>query len=332
MSPGTGSGDASLLALARSALLATTPEDLSRALVAAVGASLEVDQVHITQVSQDLAVGRARVIDLSDPEAPEERYTQVFDERPSGAAQVVATGEILHVPDARASSEIRADLTERFDVGSLLFLPLAWRGTVHHVAVLARRSRRPFSDGEILVAETIAEVAALGLALEESERNRAAQRQRDAALAGAARALNQETDLQPLLETLACQADRAVGGDLAGFYLGDGERGGVATAGHNAPDGWLGLVMAPGEGVAGQVLVLGEPIISNAYQRDVRLPPNPGLHAVQTAVSVPLRSDGRVIGALSVGFVRMRRVAEEDIRTLQAIADLAAVAGARAQR
>ncbi|MBA3268270.1 MAG: GGDEF domain-containing protein, partial [Acidimicrobiia bacterium] len=52
---------------------------------------------------------------------------------------------------------------------------------------------------------------------------------------------------------------------------------------------------------------------------------------VETAVSVPVRWNGELKGALSVAFSSMREVRAEDIETLQAIADLAAVAASNAE-
>jgi hypothetical protein len=83
--------------------------------------------------------------------------------------------------------------------------------------------------------------------------------------------------------------------------------------------------MRPGEGAAGRVIATGRPVISNAYQEDVRLPDVAGLRGLRTAVSVPIAWGEEVRGALSVGFARMRRVQPGDLRTLEAFADLAAV-------
>jgi diguanylate cyclase (GGDEF)-like protein len=78
--------------------------------------------------------------------------------------------------------------------------------------------------------------------------------------------------------------------------------------------------------MAGRVLATGEPAVSNAYQRDGGIKGADVLARVQTALGVPVRWNGELKGALSVGFTSMRPIADEDIETLQAIADLAAVA------
>ena len=77
-----------------------------------------------------------------------------------------------------------------------------------------------------------------------------------------------------MLGTLCREADEALGGDLAGVYLGDAERGGSAVAGHGIAreSDWWGYTIKPGEGVGGQVLITGEPAISNDYQHEVEMP------------------------------------------------------------
>ena len=120
---------------------------------------------------------------------------------------------------------------------------------------------------------------------------------------------------------------------MSGVYLGDSERGGAAVAAHgiSSDADWWGFTIKPGEGVGGQVLTTGEPAISNDYQREVEVPRSEVLRDVETAVSVPMRWDGELKGALSVAFYSMRRLTAEDIDALQGIADLAAVACSNAE-
>jgi GAF domain-containing protein len=315
-----------LRVLSESVLSAASVEDVVDAFLAAARGLLAVDQVHLIEVSQDAAVGHARVVAYEAGGMREDAYVMVLDERPSGTTHVVTTGDVLHVPDAPGSSALRADYTERFGVKSALFVPLSWEGTVRWVSVLVRTHDDPFGEDAIDVARLIANLAAAGLALLEARESQEARSDRDAALARGAAVLNAGLPMRTVLESLAREADMAVEGDMAGVYLGDAEHGGVATVGHNSPEDWTGYLMAPGEGVAGQVLKTGRAAISNAYQRDVQMPANPGLQSVKTAVSVPIGAAGSVQGALSIGFVRMRRVTPADLRTLEAFADLMAVA------
>ena len=224
-------------------------------------------------------------------------------------------------------------LVERFNVASALFVPLTFDGEVRSVVVLVSETPRRFSDEEVQLVHTLANQASAALAVLEMKRRLGARADQQAALARAAGALNARLDQRVILDTLCREADLALGGDLAGVYLGDARSGGIGVAGHGIPEDndWYGYVIQPGEGVGGQVLVTGEPVISNAYQTDVQVPENEVLRPIETAISVPVRWNGELKGALSVAFYSMRRIAEEDIDALQAIADLAAVACSNAE-
>ena len=107
---------------------------------------------------------------------------------------------------------------------------------------------------------------------------------------------------------------RASAAQLAGVYLADGSGGGVATAGHNTPEDWTGIVLSRGEGVAGRVLDDRARRSSPTRTGPRSRPPHKALGEIQTAAGVPMVWDGELKGALSVGFTDMRRVTDEDLR------------------
>jgi len=306
--------------LSEALLAAPSPAAVGEALMVALQDGLAPGQVHLTEVSQDGDMGEAKVTG-----AAEQHYRQSLGD-PSIITRVVHAAGPVAVTDAPGDPTIRQDLVERFAAASLLGVPVRWDGEVRFVAVLVSHERREFDPEEIRLAATLANQAAIALALLDAERIRAARAEQDAALTRAATSLNASLELEEVLETLSREADLAVGGSLAGVYLADGSGGGVATAGHNTPEDWIGLVMARGEGIAGRVLETGQAFVTNAYQEEVELPPHPALRRLRTAVGVPMAWNGELKGALSVGFAEMRRVTDEDLRTLEAIAALAVAA------
>ncbi len=306
--------------LSEALLSARSAEAVGTALMEGLQAALAVDQVHLTEVSQDGDIGQGTVGGSRGP-----GYRQWLG-GPSLISSVIEAGTPVAVPDAPGDPTLRQDLVERFSAASLLGVPVRWGGEVRFVAVVITHERRSYEPHEIELAETLANQAAIALALLEAERSRAARAEQDAALTRAAIALNASLELVEVLETLSREADLAVGGSLAGVYLADGSGGGVATAGHNTPEDWKGIVMARGEGIAGRVLETGRAFVTNAYQEDVELPPHPALRRLQTAVGLPMIWNGELKGALSVGFAEMRRVTDDDLRTLEAIAALAVAA------
>jgi diguanylate cyclase (GGDEF)-like protein len=304
-------------------------EALYAELTAGLHEALAVDQVLLFEVAQGASGGDGHVMTPDGGELP--GYVQALDGRPSGTQRVVATGAPFHVVDARNSKDVRADLVERFGSVSLLFVPIAWGGEVRHVAISIFRTRRDLSESEIATALMLADQTAAGLARLEAEQRADARAKQDEALVRAARALNASLDLGEVLHTLVREASLAVEGDISGVYLGNAVTGGVATAGHNVPDKWHGMTLAAGEGAGGKALATGRPYMTNDYQREASVPGNEVMREFRSALAVPMAWNGELKGALSVGWTRLRRIDAEDVRTLEAIADLATVACCNAE-
>ncbi len=284
-------------------------------LASAILGALDVDEVQISRVLQDLVTGRGNAYLPGPGEAAEmgAEYELELDEG-SAVRSVATSGEPVSEPGG-------------------LFLPLAYDDQVRVVVGCMPTAPRVFGDDEVQVAQTLVNQATAAIRMLDLRAHIDARAGQEAALARAARSLNARLDLHTVLETLCREADQALGADLAGVYLGDADDGGRAVAAHGIPkdSGWFDYVIRPGEGVGGQVLMTGRPAISNDYRRDVQVPANEALEGVQTAVSVPLRWNGELKGALSVAFCSMREVSDEDIAALQALADLAGVACTNAQ-
>jgi diguanylate cyclase (GGDEF)-like protein len=304
-----------------------------RTLAAELFEVFAVDGVHVCVVAQDRTLSRGTAFALHDGEVePVTEYVIPFD-RPSGVRHVLETGLPLNVPDAAASELVARRLVERFRAASLLYVPLAYEGSVRAVVILVSRVPRRFDSDEVDLVYTLANQASAGLAVLEMRGRLHGRVDKQAALARAAGALGASLDRRAVLDTLCCEANLALGADLAGVYLGDAVSGGLAVAADGVPEDsdWWGSTIRPGEGVGGQVLLTAEPVISNAYQQEVHVPATDVLAGVETAVAVPVRRNGELRGALSVAFYTMRQLADEDIDTLQAIADLAGAACSNAE-
>ena len=82
----------------------------------------------------------------------------------------------------------------------------------------------------------------------------------------------------------------------------------MAAHGIDEDSDWFGYVIRPGEGVGGQVLVTGEPAISNAYQREVELPETKDLRRDRDrrrgAGALGRRAEGRAVGGLPLDAAR----------------------------
>ena len=70
---------------------------------------------------------------------------------------------------------------------------------------------------------------------------------------------------------------------------------------------------------------------TNDYHGETGVPAHETLHQFRSAVAVPMAWNDELKGALSVGWTELRRIEAEDVRTLEAIADLATVACCNAE-
>ena len=307
---------------------------IHRTLAAELYGVFGIDGVHLCELSADRLTGVGTPLERRPDGRIEsgEEYAIRFD-RPSGVARVMETGEPLNVTDAPRSPVVSSELAVRFSAASVLYVPLTFAGVVRAVMVLYSGTPRWFREEEIEFAYTMANQASAGLSALEMRDRLASQVDRQAALARAAGALNARLDRRAVLDTVCHQATVAVGGDIGGVYLGDAHEGGVAVAANGIPEDseWWGYRIAPGEGVAGLALQTGEPAVTNDYQGEERVPLVSPLANVRTALSVPMFWNGALRGALSVAFFSARRVEQDDVETLVAIASLAAVACANAE-
>jgi diguanylate cyclase (GGDEF)-like protein len=308
--------------LAREAAQSGSAAAIRGALETALKTLLEAEHVRVLDVSQD-GTGAAEA-PIAGVEPDRDAYVRFEDGGPSGTARVIATGRPFAVPDARTSTEIVPGRAEHHDISSTLFVPVSWTNEVRSVVIIAWRAHRDITADDIELAELAAHQAAAGLARLEADERRTRGSVQDRAVVRAGRALNASLDLQEILLTVVHEAALALDAEMSGVYLGNGEQGAVATAGYSVPEGWHGLHVAPGEGAAGQVLQTGNPFVSNDYQQDV--PDHEIMLQFQTALAVPMVWDDQLRGVLSVGWTTRRRVHEEDLQTLEAIAGLATVA------
>jgi signal transduction histidine kinase len=99
------------------------------------------------------------------------------------------------------------------------------------------------------------------------------------------------------------------------------------TAIHNLPEWYCGTVLALGEGVAGHVVATGEALVVNDYQRSPRGAALFKAADLDAIVSVPLRWENQVFGALNVIDRSDRRpFNQEDVQLLRLFGDLASIA------
>ncbi|MBI4608847.1 MAG: GAF domain-containing protein [Candidatus Rokubacteria bacterium] len=245
----------------------------------------------------------------------------------------VATPDLLTDPRITLTPEVRARV-EKATYRSVLAVPLVVKDTIVGALGVGDRPGRVFSDEEVRLAQAFADQAALAL---ENARlyAEATRRQREAEeLARVARTLTESLDVAAVGERIVESVLPLFGGQAAVLRLlqPDGSLVTIASAGpareHFAP----GHVLASGSGVAGRAVAEGRPV----WSRDVLSEPEFTVSedlarqfaasGVGSALSVPLRVKGKIIGGLTIADRPGRTFTEAEATLLQVFADQAALA------
>ena len=198
-------------------------------------------------------------------------------------------------------------------VGTHLLLGMQTGAAVGHVLVLAEDEPRSFAQEELELGSAFAAAAAAALAQLQLAEGQAVHVAQQAALARAAKSLNESLDLNRVLVRICHEAAAILDSDNAIVYRGNAQDGVVIEATYGMPPESIGYRMPAGGGLAGKVAQLDRPLITNDYQAM----PNQGdatlFGEVRGSAAVPLHWDGELRGVLSVGYTKARLVTRDHL-------------------
>jgi diguanylate cyclase (GGDEF)-like protein len=268
--------------------------------------------------------GRLEVAAMSPEGEPRDGFIPLTEL--ASVAQLVRSREsALRVAGAEAEALTRA-LGADTGTRTALLLPMRVRESVRHVLVLTDAQEREFARSEVEVARAFADAAGAGLARFQLAGEHAAMAARQAALARAARTLNESLELNRVLVRICEEANSILGSDYASVCLGNAGEGLRVEATYGLPPEMVGKHIGVGEGLVGKCVERDEPMLTNDYQalsRPVELDP---FTDVRSSLAVPMHWDGEPRGAIAVGYLQSVLVTHDDLALLEAFADLAAVA------
>jgi PAS domain S-box-containing protein len=257
-----------------------------------------------------------------DPEAPFIRRVLV-----DGLAEVVAdlTEQVLR---ERLRGPEHIEIVRQLDMRSAMYVPLAARGRVLGVMLLAgNRERPPFGPRELAVAEDIARRVALALdgaallreARESAQVARSLQRITDAALA--------HLELDDLLPEVLDRLHTELGTDSAAVLLTDVTGTALemrAALGYEQPGGELRMEF--GAGVAGRIAESVEPMVFDDLGPSDFVNASLRKAGVRSMLGAPLRIGHRVLGVVQVGSVEPRRFRRDEVELIRLAAGRVALA------
>ncbi len=258
--------------------------------------------------------------------AAERAGVSIAIDRSDALTHLVARNAGPVVLEGEQAARLDLELESREPARTLLAVPMDSDGLVLHVLVIADAAGREFGPEEIDVANLFATAACASLAQMRLAEDHAGQSAHQAALARAAKSLNESLDLNRVLVRICHEAASILDGDSAAVFRGVVAEGVTVEATYGLPPEAIGYRMAPGAGLAGKVAELGEPLLTNDYQGLAKRPDRTLFGDVCSSIAVPMYWGGELRGVLSVYYKRTYHVTADHLGMLGAFGELAAAA------
>ena len=233
--------------------------------------------------------------------------------------------------EGEAAAELSGALGSTAPAATVMLLPMRPDDAVQHVLVLDGSSRR-FSPEDVEVGGAFAAAVSASLAHLRLDEENAAQIARQAALARAAKTLNESLDLNHVLMRICQEAASILDGDNAVVYRGNGTEGLTVEATYGLAAVAIGHRVSPGGGLVGEVAALDRPLVTNDHPSPLSGADRGLFGDVRSCVAVPIRWDGELRGVLAVGYERDQVVTGEQQGLLEALGELAGAACRNASR
>jgi GAF domain-containing protein len=271
------------------------------------------------------------------PQAYEKLARQGFS--PTPTFRSFLSGEsFVHLDGSTAFEDhpMRRAAVEIAGIRTVLFVPLRKDATVLGYISAQRQEVRPFTDKQIALLQNFAAQAVIAM-----ENARLITETRDAleqqtATAEVLQVINASPgDLKPVFDSILEKAHTLCGAALGALLTFDGES--FSFLASKVPPELAeitGRPFKPGPENRLNDLIRGESLMHILDAREVLAlaPDDPQLHAtvevagMRTSLAVPLRKDGRLIGAITAARQEVRPFSEKEIALLQNFAAQAVIA------
>lgn len=243
------------------------------------------------------------------------------------AGYVAQTGQLFLCNDVSQEARFQPDDLLP-SIRAELAVPLHAGKQVFGVLDVQSQHVNAFDKEDVVVMQILGNQ--LGIAIENARLFAETKRRYEAMLALHETSLDMiaQLDMPALLQALLRRGTQLIGAQASTLYLFDEAQRVIRNiANYNTWRDWTGITLQPGEGLAGQVILSGEPLIVNDYDHwSGKAEVFAGTPHTR-GIGAPIRHGDHTIGAILVlNDQHARRFDAADVWLLQQFADLASIA------
>jgi GAF domain-containing protein len=254
--------------------------------------------------------------------------------RGSASGRVVLEGKPVHIHDIRADADYTLADRAKFDVRTMLGVPLMREGVAIGVIILQRKTVRPFTENQIELVTTFADQAVIAIENTRLLNELRESLQQQTATADVLKVIsNSPGDLQPVFQAMLSNATRICGarfGVLFRLQNGEIEPGAL----HNVPtslerhlSGRGRIKIRPGSTMERAIQSKGAIHVVDVRQ-DIDAANNPAAKyaGARTLLTVPMLKDDESIGFFNIYRDEVRPFTEKHIELVRNFASQAVIA------
>lgn len=243
------------------------------------------------------------------------------------------TGWVAHTGRSLVCNNVEQDprylaAEQRPGIKSELAVPLRVRNRIVGVLDIQRNRQDGFDKEDLTVLEILG--SQMGTAIENARLFQETRRRYEAMVALHDTSLDiiSELNMGVLLEALLRRGAQLLGAQAGSLWLYDSGQGLVRNmANYNTVHDWTGATLPTGEGVSGQIILTGSPLIVNDYAAwSGKVEQFDGTH-LNRVIGVPIRRQNEAIGVILVfNEAGGRPFDRDDLWLLNQFADLVSLA------
>ena len=287
------------------------------AITTALTRSLELEQI-LNDVLD-------RILDVMNVEAG---AVYLLDKEEQGLTLVAHRNLPAEVIETASGLKSARMLTRCEGLKYQLAMPLRSKGKVNGLLVVGNPKPCPALRREVKLVTTICN--AIGVVVENARlcQDIARQLQIERCVCEVVEEITSELELDRVIPKVMQIAERLVGADGGVVALWDEERNVITYPYlHNLPQALAEVTVSEGEGLSGEVMNTGRPIVIDNYQTYAKAVPAFVQAGLTSVVAVPIVSGVRTFGALSLFSINeTKKFSDRDVTILTAIGRQAGIA------